>query len=1237
MSTRDTLLLAGGSAAARSALRTLFQEDFNLLEADSNQQAKLLLEQNCACIAVVILDLTAGKKLTRSVLPGIRAVVERSEIPVVVITDDRMADVRLSYFDQGVTDVYTSDIDPDILQQRIYNMVELCHHRWHLEERVAEQAETLRHSNDAIVDTLSSIIEYRSVESGQHILRIRRFTQLLLEEVKRSCPEYSLTEETIRIISSASALHDIGKISIPDRILNKPGRLSDEEWDTMKTHSLTGCRILESLADFVNQDYLRYAHNICHYHHERWDGGGYPEGISGDQIPICAQTVGLVDAYDALISNRVYKEACSFEQAANMILNGECGIFSPKLLECFKQVKPQLEQLARAYADGLSPKAETFDVTLPPPEPQDSRSSLQTVQDKYLAMLHYSNAAVIEVDLDQNLYHLVYNPDPDLFFVQSGAPFHMLESEALQYISPEDRERFSAIFREAIPAFFREGLHHQKHDFRVLSRTGGKAEPYTLTFLRLDPSDLNHRRMLLLLSRTAAMKRPSPGPSVDLHDFLTTACRCRNNDQLTLCNENSDISFLVGYTPEELRQQFGNSLAALAVPQDQRMIRRRFNEQLAVGREVELTYQVRHRNGHLVWLLHKGYLAVDEDGSEYIDGILIDISRVKSAQNNNQLSLEQYQMILASTGYIVFDWDLEADIISFSRTWQDIFGYVPIRENASQALATSSHFHPDDMLHFLDWANELRSGGVSRPGEFRIANKDGRYLWCRFRATIARDSQGNVNRLMGTIVNINAEKQATRELQQQAEQDSLTKLFRKEAARQRAEEYFAQQGPTASCALLVIDLDNFKQVNDQYGHLFGDSVLVQAASQLKKLFRSLDIIGRIGGDEFMVLMRDIPDRELVERRCRQLLTAFDEIFRSQVYDCPLNCSIGVAISPDDGVAYTELFQRADQALYQAKAQGKGRYVFYDGADPVYHQFLHATTTRIDSEERPGLASNSIVQYAFRHLYSSNDMERAVNDILELVGRQLNVSRVYVFENTQDNRFCNNTFEWCSEGVEPQIHNLQNISYETDIPGYEKNFDEHGIFYCPDVEDLPSNLYEIVAPQGIKSMLHCAIRDNGVFRGYIGFDECTTKHFWTKDQVEALTCFSAMLSVFLLKERAAQEIARRAADFTSILDNQKAWIYVIDPDSCELHFLNARTREIAPEAKAGMLCHKALMGLDSRCPDCPARDIRSTKNCECSIVNELFNLHVLSEATLIRWGGEDACLISCRELNPQERR
>ena len=1227
----DTLLLACGTAENRKLLRSVFEESYNLLEAVNSRQTILLLEQNVNCIAAVLLDVTNPDVLEEELLTGSHAGL-LSQVPIIVMSSDDDNAVLSKSFGFGAADVIPLNYDAYAMVHRIENIVDLHLHKRNLEAMVEEQANILRHSNETMVDVLSSIIEYRSVESGQHILRIRHFTKILLEELVRFCPEYALTDTDVALISSASALHDIGKIAIPDSILTKPGKLTEEEWEVMKTHAITGCEILQSLGNMGDPAYLRYAHNICHYHHERWDGSGYPEGLSGEAIPICAQVVSLADVYDALTTKRVYKDAYSFDTAVNMIINGECGAFSPKLLECFKHVTDKYEALARAYADGLSPETETFDVALPTPAAVIENDSMERTWAKYQALVHYVNVFLLELDLDQGLFHLVYNPYPELVSFHDVSSFADLEQRILDTIVvPEERPRMLRFIHEDISGFMQEGLRRVSHTFRFRSRAYPQGETFEVTLLRINPTDAV-RRTLAVLCRRAERTAPVQENTVSM--LAESTYYCRYDQDFTLEQVGRETHELAGYSPEEIQTRFGSRLIELAVPEDRDRIRREFQEQLFHGTGVKLEYRVRHKDGRILWVLNKSRLVADRDGREYIYSFLTDITPTKQVVDTLNERLQRYEIILAQTENVLFEWDMLTDKITFSDTWERLFGFTPISANVRDSLLGGSYFHPDDLPLLFDRISAMRGGSSYEVAEVRIATAKGRYLWCRFRASAIRDQAGNLQKIVGIIINIDAEKQAEKALQDRAERDALTKLLNKHTGRKQAEEYFAQYPQGVSCALLIIDLDNFKEVNDRHGHLFGDTVLTKVAREIKKLFRAQDILARIGGDEFMVLMRGVSDRTLVESRCARLLSLFHTLFQNQRCEVPLSCSIGIALSPQHGTSYYDLFQRADQALYRAKDQGKGGFVFYNGKDSAFRSGAMRTTAvnnHIDSDEQPGLADSNIVQYAFQRLYSSQDVAASVNHILDMIGRQMNVSRVYVFENSPDNRFCSNTYEWCNEGIQPEIQNLQNISYETDIPGYADNFDEQGIFYCPDISVLPKAAYDIVAPQGIKSMLHCAIRDNGVFRGYIGFDECVTQRMWTKEQIQILTYFSEMLSVFLLKKQERENALQQARELRSILDNQNAWIYIIDPDTCELKYLNAKTKALAPNAKPGMSCYQALMGREERCRNCPSARIRETKNGSTVVYNHKFDLNILSEATLIQWEGTPSCLLTCRKI------
>lgn len=225
----------------------------------------------------------------------------------------------------------------------------------HLEELVKlqtsvlrQQALELRRLNERIIETLSSVVEFRNLESGDHVKRVKAFTRILAEHLAQACPEYQLDQEAVDVITAAAALHDVGKIAIPDAILLKPGKLTAQEFEVMKTHTTKGCEIISMLGDMQEGEYGRAGYEICRFHHERYDGKGYPDGLKGEEIPIAAQIVSLADVYDALVSERCYKSAYTPAEAYDMIMRGDCGQFSPRLLLCLREARGALGEKAQS-------------------------------------------------------------------------------------------------------------------------------------------------------------------------------------------------------------------------------------------------------------------------------------------------------------------------------------------------------------------------------------------------------------------------------------------------------------------------------------------------------------------------------------------------------------------------------------------------------------------------------------------------------------------------------------------------------------------------------------------------------------------------------------------------------------------------------------------------------------------------------------------------------------------------
>ena len=345
---RNTLLIADDVMINRELLKDIFEGQYNILEASNGQEAIDILDEKKDEIVLLLLDLIMPEKNGLDVMVHMSLNGMMETIPVIMITGEATVESDIKAYELGASDVIYKPFEPKIVLNRAKNIIELFTNRISIEKQLVERTKELQESrkkleqsNDFLINALSSVVEFRSMESGEHIKRVKMFTKIILKYWQALHPEYKFTNEQIDLMVNASALHDIGKIAIPDKILKKPGKLTDEEYEEMKKHTIYGCEILENFKQEENEFY-RYCYDICRYHHERYDGNGYPDGLKGDDIPIWAQVVSIVDVYDALVSRRVYKDNFTIDDAINMINNGECGIFSPKLLECLDKAKSEL-------------------------------------------------------------------------------------------------------------------------------------------------------------------------------------------------------------------------------------------------------------------------------------------------------------------------------------------------------------------------------------------------------------------------------------------------------------------------------------------------------------------------------------------------------------------------------------------------------------------------------------------------------------------------------------------------------------------------------------------------------------------------------------------------------------------------------------------------------------------------------------------------------------------------------
>lgn len=345
---KQQILIVDDSEMNREILTEMLQDDFRILEAENGEEALKMLKQYGTGISLMLLDIVMPVMNGFEVLAAMAREHWMDDIPVIMISSEESEDYIRRAYEMGIADYIRRPFDAKIVYQRVFNTIKLYAKQRRLISLVADQIYEKEKNNRMMVGILSQIVEFRNGESGPHVLHIQTLTRLLLERLVQKTGQYGLSWSEQYMISMASALHDIGKIGIDEKILNKPGKLTKEEFDIMKTHTLIGAAMLENLKMYQGEILLEVAYQICRWHHERYDGKGYPDGLVGEEIPISAQVVSLADAYDALISDRVYKKAYSHEQAVKMILNGECGAFNPVLLECLTDIQDHLKEVVNS-------------------------------------------------------------------------------------------------------------------------------------------------------------------------------------------------------------------------------------------------------------------------------------------------------------------------------------------------------------------------------------------------------------------------------------------------------------------------------------------------------------------------------------------------------------------------------------------------------------------------------------------------------------------------------------------------------------------------------------------------------------------------------------------------------------------------------------------------------------------------------------------------------------------------
>lgn len=520
-------------------------------------------------------------------------------------------------------------------------------------------------------------------------------------------------------------------------------------------------------------------------------------------------------------------------------------------------------------------------------------------------------------------------------------------------------------------------------------------------------------------------------------------------------------------------------------------------------------------NGKHIWL-KAVYRCIKENDATMIYTVISDESEAVESRMRDAARDRVYQVLVGEINVMIFSYSPAADEIVYYHGENGGAACSVTLKGISRDISVFSTLCENDRQDFV---NVLKKLSDKEGTETMILKMLTEGYPRRHKATIRSicDDNGIVFRIVGKLEDVEDEMSRIEEIQSRAMYDSLcVDVFNKATTEELIR---GELERSTTGALIMLDVDEFKSINDRLGHVFGDEFLKTFAAAVKKVFGSSDIVGRYGGDEFFAF---IPHATalLARKKGNQILEAISKINIPELSG--IKCSVGISVTTPDNRNYVQLLKQADSALYQAKNRGKNCVVMFD--PKLMNEISYRTEEAvIKGRESVSLSANpsgasSLMMRVFSLLYSGADIEGGINEALRFVGENFDVSRVYIFENSADGEYCSNTFEWCAEGIQPEIDILQNIPYNSLGESYRKTLKNDGIIYCRDTSELDDATRKFHEKQDIKSMLECAIMDNGEFRGFVGFDECRENRFWTKEQIDSLAFLSKVLSVFLMKSR-----------------------------------------------------------------------------------------------------------------------
>ncbi len=588
-----------------------------------------------------------------------------------------------------------------------------------------------------------------------------------------------------------------------------------------------------------------------------------------------------------------------------------------------------------------------------------------------------------------------------------------------------------------------------------------------------------------------------------------------------------------------------------------------------------------------------------------------------------------FQTIQSLSEDLIFRYFIQENAIEYYGALRETLGLEKRYENYPPSILQEHIIFDQDSEDFIEMIRKMNAGqdGI---GYYRAYDQAGQTLWLKKEWHVLCDADNNALEVMGKISNIQNQK----EMEAQINVDSLTGCLRKQAFETLASQELSN-APNNEHAIMIVDLDNFKAINDNLGHHFGDLVLEDVGKKVRSLFRATDLVGRIGGDEFMIFLRNTASIDIITEKANALLQALDLKFQgdsSREYH--ISASIGVATYPKHGSSFQELYDHADIAMFDVKNRGRNNFACYE--ETLSKGTMENTTPyEVASRAMSQHYDAEILSQTFNLLFETKEFDISINSVLRILGKRFDVSRVYIFEaSKQTPDSYDNTYEWCHDEVDAAISLCQGIPKET-FALLMKQGNEDGIIYCNNVDILEDEIREVLNPQMIKSFLHAYIYSGKDVLYAIGFDDCSKERIWSPIEISTLLNVSKIIAQFLNYKKVLSDIQIVSEERLSVINSFNYFSYIVDQETFELRYFNAYTQEKIPDIKLGDLCYKTLRGLHAECPDCPLRQMRQNNTNAIRLVLKDTNMgkHLLVNASILAsFGGRKSMFVAANNIS-----